>query len=437
MFKHWIELGLKKGLSDLEIYATSNEALKLSVYQGKIDQHVKSKVSSARIKGIYQGKVATVAFENISDQRADEMLDVLIESAKTITVNEPAIIYGGSSSYPKIKNHSFDFSSVPFEKKVELITKLEKNITAHELVSQVQNTMYQEVKTQTTLVNSKGLNLSRSNTYAYAYAVGVFKKGEDIKTAYEIKAVKDFNEFDVAEIAKKTIDKGAAAVGGSRKSIKTDSYPTVFSKEMFADLMSAFGSLFSAEAAYRGLTALKDKVGETIATTEFTLTDDPLNEQAFFQNSFDDEGVACQMRSIIENGIFKGFMHNLKTAAIFKEEPTGNGFGGGISASNLYVRPGKHSFDEVIAPIKNGVYITDLVGLHAGVQTVSGNFSLQAGGFRIEDGKLTTPVKMIVVSGNFFDMLKSIKDIGSDLSFDISGYGSPTVYVGNLTIAGE
>lgn len=435
MFEKWIELGLKKGLSDLEIYATSNQSLKLSVYQGKIDQHVKSKVSSVRIKGIYKGKVASVSTENISDEAADKLLDLLIESAKNITVNEPAIIFEGSKSYPKVNDSLFDFNTVDFSQKVDMLKTLEALISKHELVNQVQNTMYQEVRSQTTLVNSKGLNLSRQYTYAYAYAIGVFQKGEDIKTAYEIKAVKDFSEFNPQEQAQKTIDKGIALVGG--ESIKTKQLPTVFSKEMFADILSAFTGIFSAESAYRGLTALKDKVGELIASDKFNLIDDPLHEKAFFQNSFDDEGVACGQKYIIENGVFKGFMHNLKTAAIFKQEPTGHGFGGGIGPSNLYLEPGKRGFDEVISDIKEGIYITDLVGLHAGVQTVSGDFSLQAAGFKIEGGKITSPAKMIVVSGNFFDMIKNIKEIANDLTFDISGFGSPTVYAGNLVIAGE
>jgi PmbA protein len=88
-------------------------------------------------------------------------------------------------------------------------------------------------------------------------------------------------------------------------------------------------------------------------------------------------------------------------------------------------------------PIKDGVYITDLVGLHAGVKTVSGEFSLQASGFRIDQGKRTTPVKMIVVSGNFFECLMNIKGFASDLYFNLSNIGAPSVYIESLMIGGE
>ena len=91
----------------------------------------------------------------------------------------------------------------------------------------------------------------------------------------------------------------------------------------------------------------------------------------------------------------------------------------------------------MIQPIDEGIYITDLIGLHAGVKTVSGDFSLQAAGFLIEKGKLSRPVKMIVVSGNFFEMIEQIEGIGNDLKFDIEGVGSPSVYIKSLSISGS
>jgi len=435
MFEKWIKQGIAKGLTDIEIFSTTAKSLQLTVYQGKTDQHVKSKVESIRVKGIYQGKAATVTLESLDDKTVDAMLDRLIESAKNITANEPALIFEGSKKYPVIDTKIFDFDSVPFEKKKQLLVDLESKVLANELCLQVQTSQYIEVAGKTTLVNSKGLNLSKEFSYAYAYAVGVFKKDNDVKAEYEISAVKDFSEFNVDKVAKKIIDKGVAAVGG--KSVPSSLYKTVFSKETFADLMAVFSSIYSAEMAFRNMSPLKEKVGQKIAVREFSLIDDPLNKGAFQQNSFDDEGVACQTKPIIENGVFKGFLHNLKTAAIFNQDPTGNGFGGSISPSNMYVKPGVKSFDQIMTDVKDGIYITSLAGLHSGVKQVSGDFSLQAGGFKIENGKVTTAVKMIIVSGNLFTMLGNIKDIGADLEFGISGFGSPTVYVGDLSIAGE
>ncbi|MBU1094692.1 MAG: TldD/PmbA family protein [Firmicutes bacterium] len=434
MYQNWIDLGLKKGITDLEVFAVRNKSLKLSVYQNKLDQHVQSDVESITIRGIYENKLSTVRFENLSDSNVDHLLDQLKANAKALTVVEPAIIFEGSESYPEVKDELFDFGSIPVIQKIDLLKNLEQKILANSSVTQVQSSIYQEVDTETTLVNSKGLHLSRHNTYAYAYAIGVFQKDDDIKTAYDIKLAKNFNEFDINQMAETTVTKGVAMLGGT--SIRSGEYPVVFSNEMFADILEVFSSIFSGEAAYRNMTFLKDKVNQQIAGSDINLVDDPLHPDAHFKTGFDDEGVACSKRYIVENGVFKGFNHNLKTAAIFKEKPTGNGFRGGISTTNFFLEPQEKDFDTLISDIKDGVYITDMVGLHAGVKTVSGEFSLQASGFKIKNGKLDHPVKMIVVSGNFFEAINRVKGIGSDLKFGLSGVGSPSVYVESLMIGG-
>lgn len=435
MYQKWIELGLKKGLTDLEIFAVRNKSLMLSVYQGKLDQHVSSDVESVKIRGIFEEKLSTVHFEHLDDEKVEQMLDLLIENAKALTVKEPAIIYEGSKSYPVVKDELFDFSKISINEKTDLLLRLEAGILKNEFVTQVQTSIYQEIDTKTTLVNSKGLNLTRQNRYAYAYGIGVFKKDEDIKTAYDIKLVKSFDEFNIDEMVKTTIEKGVSKLGGS--SVSSKAYPVVFSNEMFSDILQVFTSIYSGEAAFRNLTSLKDKVGKKIMDERVNLIDDPLNDKAHFKTPFDDEGVACKKRYVVENGVFTGFNHNLKTATIFNQKPTGNSFGGGISTTNFYLEPSNIFFDEMIKGIQEGIYITDLVGLHAGVKTVSGEFSLQASGFKLVNGKISTPVKMIVVSGNFFEMMNEIDQFSNDLKFNLSGVGSPSISIKKLEIGGE
>jgi len=436
MYQKWIKKGLEKGLTDLEIYAVISKDLSLSIYKGKVEEYTKSELHEVSIRGIYNGKFTSLNAENLSDENIDKLLDQLIENAKSLTIDEPAIIYEGSKDYPKVVDTVYDFDKVPFEKKVNYLLRLEEEIQKSEFVTQVESTNYGETYVETHLVNSKGLNLSRTKSYAYSYGFGVFQKDNDIKTAYKVKIVKDFNDFDVLAHAKETVEEGVNKLGGLE--IPSGSYPVVFSNERFANLLSAFSSIFSGTAAYRKMSALVGKEGQKIALDSITIVDDPLSKDAFFQYAFDDQGVACRTKKIVENGVFNGFIHDLKTAAIFKVEPTGNSFSGRVSATNFYLKPGELSFDELIAPIKDGLYITELAGLHAGVQPISGSFNLQAGGFKIINGKIDHPVKMIVVSGNFFEILNSMVGLGSDLKIsELSGYGSPSVHVGELAIGGK
>ncbi|MDL2292395.1 TldD/PmbA family protein [Acholeplasma sp. OttesenSCG-928-E16] len=435
MYQKWIELGLSKGLKALEIYAVKSISLNVTVYQGKVDKCVKSEVEQATIRGIYRGKMGSVSIENFNDQDVSNYLDELIANAKVVTVSEPAIIYKGAKKYPTVADEKSDLSEVPLSAKIDFAKKLEAEVLKNKYCAQVQSTIYIESQTVTRIVNSKGLNLTRNANYCGAYAVGVFAKGEDIQTAYDIKIVKNFHELDPVAMGKATVKKGVAKLGGS--SLPSGEYPVVFDNTTFADILSVYSSIFSAEACYRNLTPLKGKVGEKIALESITLVDDPLNKKALFKIPFDDEGVPCKKKKLIDKGVFTGFINNLKSAKLLGDKPSGNGFHGSVSPTNLILEPGKLSLKDLLAPIKDGIYITELSGLHAGVNTSSGDFSLQAAGFKIKDGKLDHPVKMIVVSGNFFTLLNNVAGIGKDLKLNEDGLGSPSVHISSLMIGGQ
>lgn len=434
MYKRWIELGLEKGLEAVEIFATKEKNLSLGLYKGKLDDYEISNMHSVVIRGIYNGKYCTVGVENLVDDNINYYLDKLIENAKTITVSEPAIIFEGSKEYAVLDEELFDFSKVPFEDKLNYIKDLETGVDSCLEVTQIESTVYSEIVFETSLVNSKGLNLKRNGSYAYGYALGVFQREDDIKVNYEIEIAKKFSDLNASKQAQKTVEKGVAKLGG--QTIPSGKYPVVFSNEKFADLLAVYSSNFIGESAYKNMTSLKDKVGQKIANEKVTLIDDPLNEKAPFRYSFDDQGVACRTKKVVDKGVFTGFLHNLKTAKLFNVEPTGNAFKG-ISPINFYLEPGEKSFAEIIAPIEYGVYIDDLASLHAGVNSISGDFNLQASGFLIKDGKIDHPIKMIVVSGNFFKILNDVVEIANDLKFTLSDFGSPTVFVGDLVIAGN
>ena len=128
MYQKWIKLGLEKGLTDLEIYAVKSKELSLSIYESKVEEYSKSSLHEVSLRGIYNGKFTTISAENLSDDNIDQLLDKLIANAKSITVEEPAIIYEGSKSYPEIDLEVFDFDSVPFEDKVNYVLELEKKL---------------------------------------------------------------------------------------------------------------------------------------------------------------------------------------------------------------------------------------------------------------------------------------------------------------------
>ena len=208
-------------------------------------------------------------------------------------------------------------------------------------------------------------------------------------------------------------------------------------------LLETFEGTFSADAAQKTPSHSKGTQGQMIASPIVTIVDDPLMYGGLASAPFDDEGVATFTKELVHEGKLNTLLHNLKTAHKQGVKSTGNGFKASyassvnVSESNLYLRAGEKSFQDLMEEINEGVIITDLAGLHSGANTVSGDFSLAAKGFYVKDGKKTFPVEQITLAGNYFDLLKNITVIGNDLKFPMSNVGSPSVIATGLSIAGK
>ncbi|MGL5478377.1 MAG: metallopeptidase TldD-related protein, partial [Clostridium sp.] len=108
-----------------------------------------------------------------------------------------------------------------------------------------------------------------------------------------------------------------------------------------------------------------------------------------------------------------------------------------VGPSNLYIEKGEKTLDEAIKEVNNGLLVTEFSGLHSGANSITGEFSLAARGFKITDGKIDHPVEQITVAGNFFTLLKDIEEVCDDIKFPMSSFGSPSVVVKELSIAGK
>ena len=167
-------------------------------------------------------------------------------------------------------------------------------------------------------------------------------------------------------------------------------------------------------------------------------------EKALTKIPFDDEGVLTTEKAIIDHGTFATALYDLKSAYKAGRQSTGNGFRAGSAVSemptNLVVEAGDKDLDGLMEEVGEGIMLTDLSGLHAGVNAISGDFSLLCEGYLIEGGKKGRPVEQITVAGNFYDVIKSIKSVGNDIINLPSGEGeffTPSVLIESLAISGE
>ena len=224
---------------------------------------------------------------------------------------------------------------------------------------------------------------------------------------------------------------------GARK-VSTRRVPVIFDPETSRSLL---GDLFEAvrgDAIYRSASFLAGKLGERVAGENITIFDDGLRAGGFGSRPFDDEGIPSSVTPVIERGVLRNYLLNCYTARKLNLKTTGNAARGiagppAVGPKNFYLSPHSHSPEEILRSVREGFYVTELIGF--GVNIVTGDYSRGAGGMWVDNGELTYPVEEVTIAGNLADVFTHIEMVGSDLEFR-SALASPTLLVTGLTVAG-
>ncbi len=441
------------GFTDSEIYVSEGESFSVSIFEGEIKEYKNAGHTGICFRGTYNGRMGYAYATKADEQIIDSLLKNASDNAGLIESDEFEKLYKGSAdgddAYPKADTYSEAMNAISAARKIELAKALEISAKAYDArVKSVDYCLFGSVDGDCTIANSYGLNLSHKSNFMYAIAGVRVEENGVTKLAYDIWQGQDIDAFSPDELAKSTVDKALSYLGAS--SVAKGEYNVVFDSESATDFFGTFAGVFFADRAQKGFSLLQGKKGEQIASDIVTLRDDGvvsgLDTVCLGSVPFDSEGVATQNKAIIENGILKTMLYNLKSAEKENRTSTGNGFKSGFrapvetSCTNFYIVPSDKPIADAIQSLDSVIYITELNGLHAGTNAVSGDFSLLAAGYLIENGKRVHPVEQITVSGNFYELLKNITAVGNDLRFGLpSGSGTvgmPSILIKGLKIAG-
>lgn len=436
----WIDRALEMGMESFEIYQSLTSERSVTWYEGKLDTFTTSKVLGTSIRGVYQKKMANMAFEKIEDSQMDEVLHALMEQAKTISSKEEDEIRKPQPFESVHKDIKWVTPTV--EQIKDVLKNLEIKLKAYDpRILQVNELGYQEASGKRMITNSLGLNVEDEDRMQILMAYVVAKEDQDIQVNYEVEVVEDLSTFDLDAFVKKVCDKAIEKLNAS--SMPSQTIPVIFESEAMTSLFSAFTGLWNGELLYKGISCLKDKWNEKIFSEKITIEDDPRNTDALSIANFDDEGCPTKKKVLVKDGVFVQALHSTKSANCMHTESTGNGFKSGyastvgVSPMNCCIVPGTKSLTELEQTMKNGLVITDLQGLHAGIDFVTTNFSLQASGYLVKDGKRDKSITLITVAGNFMDLMKKVEEVGSDLDWSYHQIKSPSIYFKECAISGE
>lgn len=430
------------GFNEYEIYYVDRESLSINAYNEEVEKYNLTTSYGLSFRGKINDKIGYSYTEILDDDAINMLVKNAKESALVIENEDIQFIYEGDKEYAEVNTYYKALENLPADKLIDLALSMEKEAkTLDNRVTSFGGCGIGYSKARYGIINSKGLNLENKSNLLSAYVVPIIKNGEDMNDGMGYVTANSIEDVDPKKLAQDGINEAISRIGG--KSVSSGKYKAVINNEAMVSILSTFAGVFSGDAVQKGLSLLKGKEGEIIASKQVTLLDDPHLENGLASVPFDDEGVATKKKDIIHEGKLMTLLHNLKTANKGNTKSTGNGFKNsyaspvGVSPTNLYIQKGEKSFEELLKDVGEGLLITEFAGLHSGANSITGDFSLAAKGFYIKDGKKDYPVEQITVAGNFFDLLKNIEVVGSDLKFPMSSIGSPSVKITELSIAGK
>jgi len=432
-----------QGVTEYELYYQAGASTSVDTFQHSINEFTSSYSGGLCFRCIVNGKMGYASTEDLSAEQAKAVVAKAMDSASVLESEETVFLGEGGQTYEPLEDRSYDLPTTE-----ELVSKIlettEKIYAADPAVVDGCQTQGIIETSEVAIYNSKGLDLHHSNKASGLVVVGVVSNGQEMSDAYQIKLGK-LDEIDTDELVKKAVGNAKEKLGGNVA--PTGQYPVVFSPEAMSSLLGVYSSIFNSESAQKGLSKLANAEGEVIAASCVTLVDDPFHKDNPEPINFDAEGSPTHKKAVIENGKLNTLLYNLKTAAVAGKKTTGNASKGGYDAAvgirpfTMYLEGGSMTEEELLAKAGNGVMITSLGGLHAGADAISGDFSLQSAGYMIENGKKAGYVKSFTVAGNFYDLLKNIVALADNCqlprAMGMTTFGSPTVLVDGLTIAGK
>lgn len=438
-----VEAAQAAGADDAEAWVEEAVTRQIRVYEEKVESLTDAGSRGIGLRVFSDGRSGYAYGTDLSDEGVKALAAEARESAGVADPDE----FGGlpdefgASEVPGL--HSDGLSGWSTEKKIELAVEIERAARSHEGVSQVEDTVYADADGSVALANSRGFSSSYEASSAWAYASVFAGEGADLMTGLGVGLGRDPGELDARAIGDEAAERSLALVGARQPASRR--CPVVLDAFVAASFIGFIGAMLSADAVQRGRSLFADREGDEIASGAVRLTDDGLDPEGPDSAPFDGEGSARRRTKLIEDGRLLTFLFDARTARKGGRETTASAERGSyrtppsVGTANLIIQPGAEDFDELVRRAGDGLYVTDVAGLHSGVNPVSGTFSVGATGRLIEGGELGSPAREMTIASDLVSMLKAVQAVGSTsrwVPFGGSVKASPLL-IGEMSVSGS
>lgn len=434
---------IKGGATEAEAIALESTEFSVEVRLGEVETLQESASRGLGLRVIYEGRQASISTSDLQVGSLEKLVTDAVEMARLTSADEAAVLPSpdefADATDEDLQLYDPAIAALQTERKIAMAQACET--AARSFDSRIVNSEGAGCSTilgRMLLVTSAGFSGEYRATNCGLIVAPIARTDDQMQVAGWGDRQRWLEKLEAPEKIGQEAAHRVIRKLGARK-VPTQEVPIVFESSAAGELLSNFFEAVSGEAVFRRASFLLGKLDEVIASPLLTIIDDGRMPGAVGSRPFDGEGLPTRRTEVVKNGVLRNYLLNTYTARKLGLSSTANATRGltgtpGVGVTNFYVAPGQSLPEEIIATVKNGFYVTDLIGF--GFNPVTGDYSRGAAGLWIENGRLTYPVEEVTIAGNFREMLRGIEIIGNDLRFRGS-LAAPTLKISKMMVSGD
>jgi PmbA protein len=439
------EAATSAGATDAEAWAEGGRSREVRVHGGEVESLTEASGRGIGIRAWIGARTGYAYGTDLSDSGLAGLAEAAVGAARVADEDESSAAPDPSGEAAEIPGlHDDGVSSTETAEVIDLAKRVERAaLDRDSRVTSVEEVVYVDEDSSAAIATSRGVTGAFGASAAYSFLQAMATEGSEIQTGLGFGVARSPRDLDAGEIGAEAGDEASSMLGATKPGSRT--CPVVLSDRVAASFAGFVGGAVSADEVQRGRSPFADRLGDVLASPALRIADDGTDPGGLSSAPFDGEGTPRGRTPLLGEGKLLAYLHDTYTARRGGAGSTGNAARASyrsapsVSPSNLMIEPGELSLQGLLEQAGDGVYITEVAGLHSGVNPVTGRYSVGATGRAIRSGALAEPLREFTIAGDLLSTLAAAQAVGSQarwVPFGGSVHSVP-ILVSEMAIGGS